>query len=336
MFFIEEGYIEDDFHAAVLTWEMIKSKTFNEGLNVRLFPLQHLLLRLSEMFRITMFPYDDNRFFSLAMAKDQISRDRHQYADIGCPWHVANYVSNHCCLAKVQRWGFILVDHCLNKDVDILIPGRHYPMGLHLIEDEVMSSVENESYWASNKTDSLRRLTSLGSVATGAAISLLGSVPKGSSSSYGETKSHGLECSIDNLRKKYPTGSALKLIPSMTSEGEKQDLMIELGGTHNTLSQLRSSVVQTMLPSSRIAASLTKEDGSDMTSAGQNSLSLGRSREKSGAVCPESSSTAQPPSLIAGRGRGNVATMNQRTGPNLLFLARGRGTSFATKPQYLG
>lgn len=218
MFFVEEGFIEDDLNAAVFTWEAIKTKTSNEDMNVRVYPTSYLLHRLYSSHCPTK-----KKNFSLSLTKETLARDQYQYSEIGCAFHVQESLSHFCCLSKVQRWGFMFADVCLDPEIDQLIPGQHFPLNLqNLPEDDPLMSTFDASYWPSHKSDSLDQFPT--------------SNPKSEmfDSSFGESKhpeiSHDLDDSIDKCRQ---TGSNSKLNTSTSTFLEEDSSAIRVMKTQS-------------------------------------------------------------------------------------------------------
>lgn len=348
--YVEEDYISDDFHAAVLTWEMIKKETSNENIKLRLYPTPYLLLRLFKISKQDR-SFEDKKCTSLAMAKQRMLRDRYRYSEIGCHFHNSIDSSEYCCLSKVQRWGFIFADQCLDQAIDKFVPGHHYPLHLQQLPDsEIVSSSEDSRSWNSGQTDSLRRFPSSDNLTSESTQNYVEASSKinldssdsnsvfGSLTSFDVTPNTDLENSIDNLREQFPTGSFSKLAHDDTQTIHKEDETLSelatVSGNSGTESNMgfneylrlknKSSVQSVPTQSHRIAASLTSSKGSQ--SLIKKVFCLGRGRGMLGT----SKSLAQATSKLLTNERPCVSQPDLK---NTFLLSRGRGSIVFPKNQ---
>ena len=145
--FVEPGMNNKDYKAAQLTLDkLVKLNKLN--IEFRLYPTEYLLFKLHKK-------TTDEPFSSVLMAKEMMRRDKFEYSDIGCEFHRNEEASQHCCLAKVKRWGFIFSSYCLN-DSDEKICGRHYPETESVLEYDDQSDVD--SAWNSQLTEPFSRI----------------------------------------------------------------------------------------------------------------------------------------------------------------------------------
>lgn len=247
--FVEDGLIEDDYYAALLTWNMIKKETNNDEMKVRVYPTHSLLHQLYKKIESGREP-DAKKFFPLGLAKEKLTRDYHQYAEIGCPFHIEHHQSHICCLSKVQRWGYMFADTCLSKNE--LIPGQHLPLYPQSCADN-QTELENESYWDSNQDSSFVRSDELNSTKTNEKRSkFVSSFPSTLTldTSKNQQDSHRESSdSIDLVRQEFPTGSTEHL-PSSSTDTNLDTISnrrLDSLASVTTFNELRSSRKQRVL-----------------------------------------------------------------------------------------
>jgi piRNA pathway germ-plasm component len=73
--------------------------------------------------------FEDAPFASIPYTIDKfkMSDSKFEYLTKGCAYHDNMDVSKHCCLAKVQRFGFVITQWCNQMEKNYLKPNRHYP-----------------------------------------------------------------------------------------------------------------------------------------------------------------------------------------------------------------
>lgn len=71
----------------------------------------------------------DAAFVSIPYTIDKfkVTDSNLEYLTRGCPYHDAKDVSKHCCLSKVQRFGFIISQWCNQMEKSLLKPNQHFP-----------------------------------------------------------------------------------------------------------------------------------------------------------------------------------------------------------------
>lgn len=124
--FVHPGYEDFETVKHVLDTITVEARV---NIDFRVYPLEELFFRLVRManeLRPTGKPQHKN-FLSIHMARAYLKNDPYSHMDIGCEYHAAVEKSEHCCLAKVKRWGGIIAKKILDDQYDKIIVGKHVP-----------------------------------------------------------------------------------------------------------------------------------------------------------------------------------------------------------------
>jgi piRNA pathway germ-plasm component len=146
--FVVDSLNGEDLKIAQMTIQKICDEAGAENL-FQIFPMEHLLFKLSKKVSEDVPDSDVTAFSSLVMANDMLNRDKFMYADIGCEFHLKMDACAHCCLSKVHRWGFTVSELCLDKNTEKLIAGCHFPKPLSSPYDVIDEPPKDESEWDS-------------------------------------------------------------------------------------------------------------------------------------------------------------------------------------------
>lgn len=147
--FVDPGINNEHFKAAKFTLDKI-FEAYSKNVEVRLFPIEYLLFKLRDKCAETPFS-------SVLIAKHQMNNDKFMYSDVGCDFHRSEDCNQHCCLAKVKRWGYTISMFCLNEN-DPKIPDRHFPKTEAIVNDDDDDFSDVSSQWDSHLTSSFSRI----------------------------------------------------------------------------------------------------------------------------------------------------------------------------------
>ena len=133
-FFVYNDFQNDDYEAAQLTLQKIVDENrCNNGF--RVLKADQLLYSLNKHITTHCSKEENISLKSMVHARDLMRRDSYAYREIGCDIHNSDDNSKECCLSKVKRWGFSIVEHC-GLDCIEMIPGQHMPVNNIVLDDD--------------------------------------------------------------------------------------------------------------------------------------------------------------------------------------------------------
>lgn len=146
--FITQGQKNEEFKTGRMTLDKIATEAGRKNFCFRLYPAEYLLLKLQQKC-IAAGKHSNNPLNTILRAKELLDRDFYEFCQkLGCAFHQEQESSQHCCLSKVKRTGFNIIQNCLNHSSNVKIPGRHFPEeSKDNLEDEVVSTVCKDSEW---------------------------------------------------------------------------------------------------------------------------------------------------------------------------------------------
>lgn len=154
--FVHPGY--DDLESVKYVLESITVRA-KVNLIFRVYPMENLFFKLVQMvneLRPTGKPKHKN-FVSVQMARSFLKNDPFSHLNVGCKHHEETEKSEHCCLAKVKRWGGIIAMKILDPQFDDIVVEKHVPIIYGSSNDEVVSVSSRQSEFSDSYVDMMSR-----------------------------------------------------------------------------------------------------------------------------------------------------------------------------------
>lgn len=100
--------------------------------DVKIYPIEYLFQILQRATITNINRLNDTNekpFSSISFAANKFYNNQYEYSAHGCQFHYDKDCTQHCCLSKVRRYGYMMAEYCANKDRFPLQEGQHYPRG---------------------------------------------------------------------------------------------------------------------------------------------------------------------------------------------------------------
>ncbi|TRY63896.1 hypothetical protein TCAL_07261 [Tigriopus californicus] len=108
--------------AALLEWQ--EQTTIRKRINWSIYSVDELYFSLSEA-----LPSPRAKLYHATLAKDRLEHDCYMFSqEMACPYHVEVDCNHHCSQFNVQKWAFIIAEHCCDFLKYKPIPGAHKPL----------------------------------------------------------------------------------------------------------------------------------------------------------------------------------------------------------------
>lgn len=107
---------------ALLEWQ--NQTSIRKRIHWEIFNVDELYFSLSEA-----LPLPDAKLHHSTLAKDRLEHDCYMFSqEMACPFHLEVDCNHHCSQFTVQKWAFIIAEHCCDYFNVPLKPGSHKPL----------------------------------------------------------------------------------------------------------------------------------------------------------------------------------------------------------------